>query len=256
VLAAAAALFYQDRTWGRVLGEARLPQAARSRLAPVLAAVPSLKAEDARATVAAALAFAGARRAGAPAPPPPPALPVPSQVRRQRLAAARAVTPGGRTVAGWKILQALSRRPDAGRLAAQGLRRALLAALARSLGLAVSAEAAAAAEGSWLAAHGVGPAERDAFLGACALDDGAARTLAEDLALEAALLAASERMLPDGPSWQEGLALGARLTGAWAEALLALSSRRAGASGRTPARARSSAPRSRASARRAPRRGR
>ena len=256
VLAAAAACFYQERTWARVLGAARLSRAARERLAPVLAAVPSQKAEDARATVAAALDFAAARRAGAPAPPPPQAPPAPSQVRRQRLAAARAVTPGGRAVAAGRVLQALARRPDAGRLAAQGLRRALLASLARSLGLAVSTEEARAAEAAWLGAHGVGPDGRDAFLAACALDDGAARTLAEDLALEAALLAASERILPDGPSWQEGLALGARLTGAWAEAVLALSSRRAGASGRTPARARWSAPRSRASARRAPRRGR
>lgn len=256
VLAAAAACFYQDRTWGRVLGAARLPAAARARLAPVLAAVPSLKAEDARATIGAALAFAAARRAGAPAPPPPETPPAPSQVRRQRLAAARAIAPGGRPVVAGKVLQALSRRPDAGRLAAQGLRRALLSALARSLGLTASAGEVAGAEATWLAAHGVGPAERDAFLAACALDDGAARTLAEDLALEAALLAASERILPDGPSWREGLALGARLTGAWAEALLGLSSRRAGASGRTPAPGRSSAPRSRASARRAPRRGR
>jgi len=257
VLAAAAACFYQDRTWGRVLGAARLSAAARARLAPVLAAVPSLKAEDARATIAAALDFAAARRSGAPAPPPSPqAPPAPSQVRRQRLAAARAVPPGGRAVAAGRVLRALARRPDAGRLAAQGLRRALLASLARSLGLAVSAEEVRSAEAAWLGAHGVGPDGRDAFLAACALDDGAARTLAEDLALEAALLAASERILPDGPSWREGLALGARLTGAWAEALLALSSRRAGASGRTPARARGSAPRSRASARRAPRRGR
>ncbi len=255
VLAAAAACFYQDRTWGRVLGAARLPEAARARLRPLLAGAPSLKAEDARATIGAALAYAAARRAGAPPPPPPAVPPAPSQVRRQRLRVARAVTPAGRSVPGAKVLAALARRPDAGRLAAQGLRRALLAALARSLGLTASAEEAAAAEAAWLAALGAGPGERGALLAALALDDGAARTLAEDLALEAALLSASERILPDGPSWREGLALGARLTGAWAEALAEVSGR-AGAAGRTPARGRGSAPRSRASARRAPRRGR
>jgi hypothetical protein len=32
-------------------------------------------------------------------------------------------------------------------------------------------------------------------------------------------------VLPDGPAWLEGLALGARLTGAWAEALETLTAR-------------------------------
>jgi len=222
VLAAAAACFYQDRTWPRLLAAARISGAARARLGQALPAVPSLKARDALATVAAALDYVRARRAGAPPPPSPDAAPVPSHVRRQRLATARAAPPVGRPVAGAAVLRALSRRPDAGRLAAQGLRRAVLAALARSLGLTVPPSEVAAAERAWLAAHGVTPADRDAFLAAAALDDGAARALVEDLALESALLGASERILPDGPSWMEGLALEARLTGAWGEALRSL----------------------------------
>ncbi|GAO05583.1 hypothetical protein PSR1_04497 [Anaeromyxobacter sp. PSR-1] len=58
---------------------------------------------------------------------------------------------------------------------------------------------------------------RAAFLAACGLDDGAARRLCEDLALEARLLGMAERAVPDGPSWEEGLALAARLGGAWVE---------------------------------------
>jgi len=62
------------------------------------------------------------------------------------------------------------------------------------------------------------PARRgEAFLAACGLDDGAARSLGEDLALEATLLGMAERFAPDGPAFEEGLALAARLTGAWVE---------------------------------------
>lgn len=219
---AAAGLFYQGRTWPAVLQAARLSRGARARLEAFLPTAPSLKAADARATIEAAAAYVRARRAGAPPPPPPSLPPLPSHARRQRLRAARALDPGGRAMPAALILKALRARPDADRLAAQGLRRALLAALARSLGVAVDEAARQAAERGWLEALGVGPGNRDAFLAACALDEGAARTLAEDLALEAALLAASDRVLPDGPAWMEGLALGARLTGAWDEALAAL----------------------------------
>jgi hypothetical protein len=191
----------------------------RGRLSAFLPGVPSQKAVDARATIAAAQAFVAARRSGAPPTPPPMLPPLPSHARRHRLAAARAVRSGDRAVRSARVLAALSARPDAGRLAAQGLRRALLAALARSLGVPVDAAARAAAERGWLEPLGVPPAGRAAFLAACGLDEGAAARLVEDLALEGALLDASERVLSDGPSWQEGLALGARLTGAWVEAL-------------------------------------
>ncbi|MBK9518089.1 MAG: hypothetical protein IPO09_12185 [Anaeromyxobacter sp.] len=219
LVAAAAALFYQGRTWPAVLAATRLPAAARRRLAAWLPRAPSQKAEDARATVAAAAAFAAARRAGAPAPPPVALPPLPSHARRLRLATARSVRPDGRGVPSGRVLRALSRRPDADRLAAQGLRRGLLAALARSLGVAVDAAARAEAERRWLSPLGVAPAERAGFLAACGLDEGAAGRLVEDLALEAALLEAAGTVLPDGPGRLEGLALGARLTGAWVEAL-------------------------------------
>ena len=104
------------------------------------------------------------------------------------------------------MLDRLARRPDAGRLAAEGLRRSLLASLARSMGLAVPPGEIDAAERAWLARLGVPARGRAAFLLACGLDDGAARALAEDLALEARLLALAERAVPG----RTGLGGGAR----------------------------------------------
>jgi hypothetical protein len=213
VVAAAAAIHYTARTWPRVL--AVLRPAARARLEAFLPRAPDPKADDARACIAAAAAFARARRAGAPAPAPP-ALPESSHARRARLSHARALVPGGDVSAG-EVVAALAARPDAGRLAADGLRRALAAAFARSLGHTVRAEEAEAALDAWLSRLGIARARRTAFLAACALDSGAARRLGEDLALEARLLADAARVVPDGPAWEEGLALEARLTGAWVE---------------------------------------
>jgi hypothetical protein len=221
-----------------VLAAARLPSAARARLEAYLPGAPSQKAEDARATILAAAAFVEARRAGAPAAPPPALPPLPSHARRHRLRAARAVAPSGQAVRSARVLSALEARPDAARLAAQGLRRALLASLARTLGVPAGEAARTAAERGWLEPLGVEPARRAAFLAACGLDDGAAARLVEDLALEAALLAASDRVLPDGPSWREGLALGARLTGAWGEVLAQLAAPRRGVTRKVRSRAR------------------
>ena len=216
VVEAAQALHYQRRTWRPVLDAAALGREARARLEAFLPDAPDPKAEDARACIAAAAEFARARRAGAPPPPAPGARPA-SHVRRARLARARTVLPGGRTVASGEVLAALSRRPDAGRLAAEGVRRALLAALARSFGLAPADGEAEEVLAGWMARAGVARASRAEFLAALGLDDAAARTLAEDVALEARLLAEAARVVPDGPSWEEGLAVGARLTGAWVE---------------------------------------
>lgn len=252
LLRAAAALFYQERSWGRVVEAARLAPATAAALRRFLARAPSQKREDAVATLKGALEYARARRAGAPPPPPPLRPPAPTQARRLALDATRARTGEGE-VAGREVLAALAARPDAGRLAADGLGRRLLAAQARALGLFVDAAEVADAERRWLAALGVPASRRDAFLAACALDEGEARRLAEGLALEARLRAAAARAIPDGPGWLEGLALGARLSGAWASEAARLAS---ASSGRTRAAGRSSAPRSRASARRAPRRRR
>lgn len=216
VLDAARGIHYASRTWRRVLDAARLGAAARGRVEELVPALPDPKAEDARACVAAAAAFARARRAGAPMPAFPP-LEVPSHVRRARLLHARAVVPGGRAVPSGEVVAALGRRADAGRLAAEGLRRAVLAALARSLGLAAGPGDADRALSAWLARLRVPRGERTRFLAACGLDDGAARRLGEDLALEARLLAQAATVVPDGPAWEEGLALAARLNGAWVE---------------------------------------
>jgi hypothetical protein len=213
-LAAARALHYSERTWPAVLRRAGLGDAARARLEGFLPSAPDPKAEDARATVAAAAEYARARRAGAPPPPAPAAGPPPSHLRRLRLRAAASVLPGGAVPSG-EIVDALARTPAAGRLAADGLRRLLLAATARAQGLAASPAEIAAAERAWLARLGVPRRRRDAFLASQGLDEGAARRLAEDLALEAKLLGRAAAAVPDGPSWEEGLALGARLAGAW-----------------------------------------
>jgi hypothetical protein len=218
VVAAAERIFWQDRTWPAVAARARLAAAARARLDAFLPSAPDPKAADARACLEAAAAFVRARRAGAP-PPPRPVLPVPpSHARRARLAAATAILPSGARVRAGDVLAVLARRPDARRLAADGLRRALLASVARAAGLVASGDEIAAAERAWLANLRVAPRDRDVFLAASALDEGEARRVAEDLALQAALLDGADRAVADGPSWEEGLALGARLTGAWAEA--------------------------------------
>jgi hypothetical protein len=229
---AAGRLHYTERTWPAVLAHAKLPGRRRRELAELLPAMPDVKAADAETCLAAALAFAAARRSGAPAPPPP-ALPPPSaHLRRLRLERAASVIPGAREVAGSEVLARLARRPDAGRLAADGLRRLLLARWARGLGLAPGADGAAEAERAFLTRLGVRPEEREAALAALGLDDGAARALAEDLELESALLSLGSRAVPDGPSWEEGLALGARLAGTWLEEA-ARAARRKARSGRS-----------------------
>ena len=263
LLGTAAATFYQERSWGRIVDGIGLPAGAATALRRFLAAAPSQKGEDARATLLAALGYARARRAGAPPPPPPPRPPPPTQARRLALDAAKAWV-GEATVAGREVLAALAGRADAGRLAADGLMRLLLAAQAGVLGLTASSDEVADAERRWLAALGVPASRREAFLAACALDEGEARRLAEGLALEARLRAEAARAIPDGPGWLEGLALGARLSGAWAAEAARLARPSARSSGpaasassrRTRAGGPASAPRSRASARRAPRRRR
>jgi predicted translation initiation factor SUI1 len=222
---AAAGVFYGERTWARVLDAARFPRALAERLRLFLPGAPDPKAEDARAVVAAAAEFARARRRGAP-PPPRPTLPTPpSHARRRRLAAARSVAPAGETLAGADVLAALGRRKDAGALAVEGLRRLVVAALGRAAGLCPTDAERDAAERAWLGRLGIAVRDRERFLAASGLDDGEARGLVEDLALEAAVLDAAERLVADGPAWEEGLARAARLSGAWAEEVLAMAKR-------------------------------
>jgi len=216
---AAERLHYTERTWPAVLARSGLPARRRPALLALLEDAPDVKAADAGACVAAALAFAAARGAGAPAPPPPLVPPPSAHLRRLRLARAASSLPGGAEVPGAELLARLAGRPDAGRLAADGLRRLLLARWARSLGLRPDPGGTAAAGRAWLSRLGVGAGGREEALAALGLDEGAARTLAEDLDLEVRLLSLASRAVPDGPSWEEGLALGARLGGAWLEEL-------------------------------------
>lgn len=88
-------------------------------------------------------------------------------------------------------LERLQELPDADALARQGLRRLLLASFAKQAGLSVAVTANR---------HG-------------AVDD--ALSDAEVLALESLVLSAPERFVPDGPTWLEGLALEAKLSGRW-----------------------------------------
>lgn len=88
-------------------------------------------------------------------------------------------------------LERLERLPEADALAKQGLRRLLLASFAKQAGLSVAVTANR---------HG-------------AVDE--ALSDAEAEALEALVLSAPERFVSDGPTWLEGLALEAKLSGRW-----------------------------------------
>jgi translation initiation factor 1 len=149
----------------------------------------------------------------------------PAHARRRRLVAARSIGPHGEAVAGADVLAALRAREDAGALAVEGLRRLVIAAVGRAASLHPTAVECADAERAWLARLGVSARDRDRFLSASGLDEGEARRLAEDLAIEAAVLDAAERMVADGPGWDEGLARAARLSGAWVETVEALRKR-------------------------------
>jgi hypothetical protein len=217
LVAAAQGLHYARRTWRAVLAAAapRLRPHARARLDAFLArGIPDPKAEDARATIAAASAFVAS---GAPLASIPRAARRPaSHVRRRKLADALSIS-GRFGVPGTDVIAALRRRPDAAALADDGLRRALLAGFARSLGITATPDDPARAANAWRRALGLSPTAFDRFLATCGLDAADAVRLFEDLALERRLLDAAARAVPDGPSPEEGLALGSRLGGAWAE---------------------------------------
>ncbi len=225
VVAAGAAIFYQERTWKGVLaaGRPRLGPEIASRLRALFpGGPPNLKADDARATIEAAAAFvraaAGAHPDGGaarPGPRPPPRRPS-SLVRRRKLAEGHSIA-AGRAVPSSDVLAQLREGPEAPALRELGLRRALLAGFARALGMAATAADREAAALELFAGRGAPPRRRDAFLAESGLDGADAARLLDDLALERLLLDAAARAVPDGPSADEGLALGARLTGRWAE---------------------------------------
>jgi hypothetical protein len=226
---AAEALFYQDRTWPRVLAavtEAWRPATRAKWDAWAARGLEDLKREDARACIQAAAAFvaSGARApvrasTGRAAPS--------SYVRRRRLVEGLCALGEG-LVSSEEVLAALRESPDAAALAEAGLRRALLAGQARTLGLAPTSEEVARAEAEWWTHLGIAPEEREAYLAACGLDAHELRRVCEERALERLMLEHAQRMLPDGPSWDESLATEARLQGRWVEAARRLGTPRRG----------------------------
>jgi hypothetical protein len=212
-------LFYAERTWRRILESVRSSWPAAtwggwegwfSR------GVEDLQALDAQACLRAAASFLSsaapvrAPRGGVRAS-------LSSVERRRRLADDVSVLEG-RAVPCSQVLALLQREPDSAALAESGLRRALLAGWARSLGLEPTAEEVKQAEGEWWRRHEVRPPDREAFLGACGLDGPGLRRLCEERALEQLVLTQASRLLPEGPSWEEALAAEARLQGRWAQA--------------------------------------
>lgn len=176
----ARSLFYKQRTW-RTLVNSTTAWSGQRR-AEVLTWVRA-NAVDQKAHDAVRALEAAARLSHRPARPAR-VVPFSSFVRRRRLMDVHG-----------EAMRALEALPDADALARQGLRRLLLASFAKLAGLTVQLP------------------ERPRAPRGLAVDDALAD--AEVEALEALVLSAPERFVPDGPSWLEGLALEARLTGRW-----------------------------------------
>lgn len=218
LVATAAGIFYQERGWPRIL-EAVSPTWPASTRAAWEAwfarGVEDLKRLDAQACIRAAAAFLSS---GAPVHTPRGASrPPPSSLVRRRRLADDVSAVSGQAVPSAQVLAALERAPDSVELAEAGLRRALLAGWARSMGLGPTEDEIQSAEAEWWRRHEVRPAARDTFLAACGLDGPGLRRLCEERALERLALSHAQRLLPDGPSWQEALASEARLQGRWEE---------------------------------------
>ncbi|KFE71896.1 TfuA-like protein [Hyalangium minutum] len=212
-------LYYAERTWRRILDAERPSWSAAtwgSWEGWFSRGVEDLQALDAQACLRAAAAFLAS---AAPVKPPRGGVrtSLPAKVRRRRLEEGVAVL-AGRTVSSSQVLAVLQQEPDSAALAEAGLRRALLAGWARSLGLEPTAEEVKQAEDEWWRRHGVRPPDREVFLGACGLDGPGLRRLCEEWALERLVLSHAARLLPEGPSREEALASEARLQGRWAQA--------------------------------------
>ncbi len=209
-------LFYQERTWPRVLSLVR-PRWSQSTRAAWEAWFPG-GAEDLKRLDAIACLQAAAEWGASGVPTPVGARQSPSSlVRRRRLVDGVTRVRGGGVSSG-QVLAALRDAPDAVELAEAGLRRALLAGWARTLGLTVTSDEVAEEEAAWWEQRGVPPGRREADLAASGLDGVGLRRLCEERALERLVLEHAPRLLPDGPSWDEALAAEARLRGRWAKA--------------------------------------
>lgn len=189
LVSAAERIFYQERTWPRVLEALAAPARARWERFEV----PDLKAEDARETLRAA-AQPRSRWPVAPRQPAPSSL-----VRRARLDSAE--------------IERLRRRSDSRELAEAGLRRALIAGWARECGLRPSPREVRAAELSWRKRLRL--RTRAALCVRTGLTEAELLRACEELALEKLALDHAPRMIADGPAADEGLAAEARLRGLW-----------------------------------------
>jgi hypothetical protein len=217
LVTAAASLHYSDRTWRRIVESVRSSWPAAtwggwegwfSR------GVEDLQRADAITCLRAAAAFLSS--AAPTQSPKGRTRPMPSSLERRRRLEDDVCILEGRAVPASAVLAQLQRAPDSEELAAAGLRRALLAGWARSLGLEPTVEELRAAEAEWWRQHRVRPAERESFLSACGLDGPGLRRLCEETALERLVLAQASRLLPEGPTREEALAAEARLRGRWA----------------------------------------
>ncbi|MHA7632676.1 TfuA-like protein [Corallococcus sp. M7] len=217
---AAAGIFYQERSWTRIR-EAVEPAWTRSVReawdAWFAGGVEDLKRLDAIECVRAGAEFVSR------APPMQPgARRNPSSLVRRRRLMEDVTRVGPRAVDSGRVMELLRGAPDAEAWAEAGLRRALLAGWARSLGLDATEDEIAAEEVAWWNERNVRTSRREAFLAANGLDALELRRLCEARALERLALKHASRLLPDGPSWDEALASEARLGGQWEHAARAL----------------------------------
>ena len=210
---AAQRVFYQQRHWPTVLEQVRWSESVRARWARFAApGLEDLKARDALECLALAGEFVRAglntasTKQGAGS----------AWVRRRKLREGAGVSSRGEPLSSGEGMEALRGQPAARELAEDGLRRLLLAGWARSMGLAVDEEDRLQAERAWLSRLGVTARTRRRFLRASGLDEADLGRLTEAAALEALVLEHAARLLPDGPSWEEGLAAQARWSGRWA----------------------------------------
>ncbi|MFP2934427.1 TfuA-like protein, partial [Pyxidicoccus sp. 3LG] len=157
---AAQALFYQERTWPRLL-ERVSPSWKASTRAAWEAWFPG-GAEDLKRLDAIACIQAAAEWVASGAPGWVGARQSPSSLVRRRRLVDDVTRVRGRTVSSGRVLEALKEAPDAAALAEAGLRRAVLAGHARTLGLTVSAAEVAEQESAWWTERKVAPGKRDA----------------------------------------------------------------------------------------------
>lgn len=185
VIGSARGLFFKDRTWPAIL--ASCPPQSAQRMKKWLAEGGEVdqKGIDARACLGSAAALVDS---GALGPSPYPFVGS-SFVRRRRLMDAHS-----------QRLTRVQRHPEASRLAIDGTKRLLLAALAKAGGVSVTLKERERARAT-VPADGLAADERE--------------FIAEIVALEAKVLQLPERFVGDGPSPLEGLALEAVLRGLW-----------------------------------------